>query len=668
MDGTSPARPHVLGIDTGGTYTDAVLLARSTGRVVATAKALTTYPDPSAGIIASVQALGTPLTTVARVCLSTTLATNALVEGLGARVGLLLLGFSPALFARPEYASQLPDGPRAFLPGQMSAGGSELEPLDDEAVERTLAGWRGRVDAVAVCGIFSIRNPEHELRVAEIAREVLPVPLVASHTISDRLDAIARATTCAFNARLLPVVHRFLDALRPALGPLGMAAETPLFLVRGDGCLMTEELSRRKPLETFLSGPASSAMGAAYLAGAQRAVVLDIGGTTSDIALLANGEVLLSHDGAVVGGLRTHIPGLHGTTLGLGGDSHVRPQPDGTLLVGPRRVVPVSLATRTLGLPLSEVRERRVWLSDGLPDFVVATGAEVPDASRLERALLDAVGSVPISVERLARRLELAAPLLLPLSRLLASRALLPIGPTPTDILAAVGEVTHVDPEAARSVAGRLADAIDLDCGELARRLRAEIGAQLADAIARTCLARSHPSAVWEKGAATALEAPQPGAFLELTARLDAPLVGLGAPAGQLVPRAAGLLGTECLIPPGAEVGGAIGAATAAVRGIVRVTVRAAYGTAGISHYVVHSRLRPEFYEEREPALLRAREIAGALAREEALAGEPAGTDGIAVSFEAEESTARDAGGSQLWLESRIRATARVLDAAGATQ
>jgi N-methylhydantoinase A/oxoprolinase/acetone carboxylase beta subunit len=247
----------------------------------------------------------------------------------------------------------------------------------------------------------------------------------------------------------------------------------------------------------------------------------------------------------------------------------------------------------------------------------------------------------------------------------MAHRALLPIGPTPTDLLAATGEVTHVDAEVARLVARRLAEGLEIGIEELAERLKDEIAARLADAVARTCVERSHPGARWEGGLATVLEPTPPGAFLGLSAHLNSPVVGLGAPAATLIPRAAARLGTECLVPEGAEVGGAVGAAVAAVRGIVHVTVRAAYGVAGISHYVVHSRLKPEYYEEREPALARARILAEKLARAEALAGTPAGTDGIRVSIDAEESAARDAGGSLLWLETTLRATARITDRVG---
>lgn len=658
------SRPHVLGIDTGGTYTDAALIERATGRVVRTAKALTTYPDPSEGILGSARALGVPLDSVERVCLATTLATNALVEGLGARVGLVLLGFREDVLARSGLAERLPAGPRAALPGAMGPGGAESAPLDEDAVASAIAAWRGQVDALAICGVFAIRNPDHEVRVREISDTLLGVPVVMSHTISEKLDAITRAATAALNARLLPVVHRFLDALRPALAPLGLGDETPLFLVRGDGCLMTESLSRQRPLETFLSGPAASAMGAAFLAGSERAVVLDIGGTTSDISLLDGGQVLLSREGATVGGYRTHIAGLHGTTLGLGGDSHVRVLPDGSIEVGPRRVVPVSHAVRAHGLSRDAVEERIVWRNDGLPDFLVATESDEAGARGLEAELLAVVREGPIAVEALARRLGLASPILLPLSRLLAHRALLGIAPTPTDFLAAAGETDHVDVAVARTVVYRVAEAADTDDASLIVRVKDEIADRLAANIARTCLERSHPRAVWERGVETVLEPTPKGALLHLRATLDAPVVGLGAPAGRLVPRAAERLGSECLIPAGAEVGGAVGAAAATVRGIVHVVVRAVYGVAGISHYVVHSRLKPEFYEERSSALERGRAIAEQLAREEALAGMAEGADGIAVAVEAEEATARDAGGSVLWLETAIRAVARIAEAA----
>jgi len=651
------SRQCVLGIDAGGTYTDAVLTRADGGRPPRWSKALTTYPDPSGGILESVSALGSDLSHVTRVCLSTTLATNALVEGLGATVGLLLLGFTRHLFETGEYASRLPSGPRDFVAGQMSAAGEELEPLDEAALREVVARRAAEGGAWAVCGIFAVRNPEHELRARQIIGEFSDRPVVCGHLISDKLDAVARAATCALNARLLPGVHSFLAAIRPALGQLGLLETAPIYLVRGDGSLMTEELSRARPLETFFSGPASSAIGAAHLAGVRRAVVVDVGGTTSDVILLADGEVVESPEGALIAGLRTHIPGLHGTTMGLGGDSHLRVEPDASLSIGPRRVVPVSLAVMELGLDRRAVAARVGWGLGGLPDFLRATGPAPPGLTDTERQVVDLVAPGPMSVEEIARRIGLASPTLLPIRRLLACRAVWPIAPTPTDVLAASGRITHLDTASAVAVTKRLASAAGTSLEGLADSVVTAVGRRLAHAVGGTCLARSAHAHIWDRGADVCLlpdtEMPEEP-FLRLVPLLGPPIVGLGAPAACFVPEAARLLGTDCLVPEGAEVGGAIGAAVARVRRTATVVVRPVYAVEGIAHYGVHGRSRPELFETKESALARARELATEYALEDA--GEP----GLQVRLETTESAGRDAGGSRLVVEIAGRAVAHL--------
>ncbi len=648
---------RVLGIDAGGTYTDAVLVRSSDQTIQGWSKALTTYPDPSGGILASVSSLGSDLSRVNRVCLSTTLATNALVEGLGASVGLLLLGLNRRLYATGEFSARLPSGPRAFIGGQMSAAGEEIEPLDEEALREAVARLTGEVSAWAVCGVFAVRNPEHEIRAKDIIAEYSDGPVVCGHLISEKLDAVARAATCALNARLLPVVHAFLGSIRPALGQLGLAEGAPIYLVRGDGSLMTEDLSRARPLETFFSGPASSAIGAAHLAGVDRAMVVDVGGTTSDVVMLVDGAVVESPEGALIAGLRTHIPGLHGATMGLGGDSHLRVAPDRSLAIGPRRVVPVSLATVELGLDPSEAEARAAWSVGGLPDYLRATGPAPDGLTETERRIVELSASRPASLEEITRRVGLASPSLLPIRRLLAQRAVWAIGPTPTDVLAAVGRIAHLSGPTARCVAARLASAAGTTPEGLAERVVATVGRRLAHAVGGTCLARSAPTHLWDQGADACLlsdselrETP----FLDLQPTLRAPIVGLGAPAGCFVPEAARLLGTECRTPEGAQVGGAVGAAVARVRRTATVVVRPVYAVEGVAHYGVHGRARPELFEGKEEAIARAR----LLATEYALmdAGDPR----LQVRVECTEAAGRDAGGSKLVFEVVVRAIAHL--------
>lgn len=666
MSAATPAT-RVLGIDAGGTFTDVVLMDPSDNRILAAAKAPTTYSDLSMGIAAGIRALGRNLGSVGRVCLSTTLATNTLVEGLGAGVGLVLLGFDPEAVRGQNLLSQIPSCPTAFIRGCMSVHGEEREPLDEEALRRSVAAWRGEVDAVAVCGVFAIRNPEHEIRAARILAEEEDWPTVCGHELSGQLNAVTRAATAVLNARLLPTVRRLLDAIRPALGAYGLLDDTPMFLVRGDGTLMTERLARARPLEVFFSGPASSAIGAGHLAAADRAVVIDIGGTTSDIVLLEDRVPLLSREGAIVGGVRCHVPGIHGNTLGLGGDSHLRPRPTGGLDLGPGRVEPVSMATERFSLPLEDVLGRTSWGLHGLPDFLVLGTPAPPRLTPREQALVRLAGGGPISVERAAQELGVSSPRLLPLQRLLAERIVLPIGPTPTDILAAVGEVDQANHSAASHVASALCRDLNMTLDELVAELRRTMAERLAYGVGRTCVERWWPGYTWEGGADLALrsEKGRNGRFMAIRAAVTVPVIGVGAPAAAVVPYAAERLRAESRIPEWAEVGGAVGAAVARIKRTATATVRPLYEPSGAVRYAVYSRRPREVFLDRDDALARARAIAEELAREDLSGAEGSQDEILEVSVEAAEERATDSWGADVWLGTEVRAVARIAVAKG---
>jgi len=658
----APSPDAVLGIDAGGTYTDAALMTATDSAVVARGKAPTTWADLSLGIGGAARALGTDLGRVSRVSLSTTLATNTLVEGLGAGVGLLLLGHTQSAMERHGLHARLPDGPRAIVPGAMTVYGEPAEDLDEEAVRRAVARWSGTVGAVAVCGMFAIRNPAHELRAGEIVAEEAGCPVVCSHVLSGELNMITRATTCVLNARLLPVVKTLLDAVRPALEGEGAPRGVPLFLVRGDGTLMTEALARSRPLEVFFSGPASSAIGAAFLAGEDRAVVVDVGGTTSDVTLVEDGVVLLSPAGAVVGGLLTHVPGVHGNTLGLGGDSHLRLQPGGGFTLGPQRVAPVSLAVREHGLDPAEARGRLLWGHHGLPDYLVRGGPVLRAPSPREEALLAILDSRALSVESIAATLGLPSPTLLPMRRLLADRTLLPIGPTPTDVFAALGSIEHVDDATAGHVARSVARDLGCTVSELAPRVRERMADMLADAVARTCIARWNPRHAWNRGLDLTLDQPsQAGSFLRARAILTVPLLGVGAPAAAVVPLAAERLDARSVVPAWSEVGGAVGAAVARVRRVATVKVRPLYEAGGIVRFALYSRRAREVFIELDAALARAEELARELAFEDVRDAGRRSEETIEVSVERSESGATDGWGGSVWLETEVRAVARMV-------
>src|SRR5690606_5110038 len=177
--------------------------------------------------------------------------------------------------------------------------------LDMAALEEALPELARTVSGFAVCAYFAVRNPAHELSVSEAIRQRTGLPVTASHELTSKLGGPRRALTTLLNARLISMIDRLIDATEGFLEKRGIAA--PLMVVRGDGALITSEFARARPIETILSGPAASLVGARHMTGLDDAVVSDIGGTTTDIAVLDGGRLRLDPDGATVGGLRTMV-------------------------------------------------------------------------------------------------------------------------------------------------------------------------------------------------------------------------------------------------------------------------------------------------------------------------------------------------------------------------
>ena len=348
----------VLGLDTGGTFTDAALLDTASGTVLATAKALTTRADLSIGvggaIAACLEAWGGPRADIGRVSLSTTLATNAVVEGVGGRVCLVLIGFDDKVMSRAGLEAALGSDPVLAIGGGHKPDGGQQSPLDEDGLRAGLDGVKDQVSSFAVAGHFATRNPAHEAAVREILRAATGLPVTCSHELSDALGGPRRALTTLLNARLISLLERLIKATEAEMERLGLSC--PLMVVKGDGSLLRADYARSRPVETVLSGPAASLSGAAFLAAMPDALVADIGGTTTDIARLRGGAVQTSADGAMVGGWRTCVEAAHIRTSGLGGDSEVSVKSRdmrGGVELGPRRAIPLSL----LALDHPEIKE-----------------------------------------------------------------------------------------------------------------------------------------------------------------------------------------------------------------------------------------------------------------------------------------------------------------------
>ncbi|WP_027135211.1 hydantoinase/oxoprolinase N-terminal domain-containing protein [Geminicoccus roseus] len=572
-----------LGIDTGGTYTDAVLFDPDKG-VVRAAKALTTKHDLTIGVRAAVsEALGDTPPPIGLIGLSTTLATNALVEGHGGPVALVLIGFGADALERADLKEALRGDPVLFIAGGHDANGREQAPLDEARLLEEAARVAPGIDAFAITGHFAVRNPGHERRAAELLATATGKPATASHELTARLDGTRRALTTLLNARLIGDIHRLIGGVRGFLAERGIDA--PLMVTKGDGSLVTAATALLRPVETILSGPAASVVGAAHLSRLQDVMVSDIGGTTTDIAFLRGGRPELDPNGARVGRFRTMVEAIAVHTSGLGGDSEVRRDELKRLVLGPRRAVPLSLLARQHPGVLAEMEaqlERPFWRPlDGM--FAVRMRALDDPAAlpRLQREVWEWLAEGPMALDEICERRHAARQLERLVDRGLVARAAF----TPSDAAHVLGLQDNWDPAGARLGArlrGRYESLVAkderlLDPEHFARlvvelAIRQTACALLGAAFAEDGAAATETSAVRDL-LERAVSGDGAGGLVRPRMELRLPVVAIGAPARLFYPEACARLATEAVIPPFAEVSNAIGAVAGDVVQHARVTI-----------------------------------------------------------------------------------------------
>jgi N-methylhydantoinase A/oxoprolinase/acetone carboxylase beta subunit len=575
---------YLVGIDTGGTYTDAAVLDAQDHRIVATAKALTTRGDLAVGVV---EALGKALGSlaevdaarrVALVSISTTLATNAVVEGHGNPIAVVLIGFDARMGERAGFAKALPGTPVELIAGGHDHNGAALDDLDLAALERLVATHADHVDAFAVASRFAVRNPAHELAARERIAALTGKPVTVSSELTLALDAPRRALTAALNARLIARISMLIAGVGEAMDRLGIAA--PLMIVRGDGSLALADVVALRPIETVLSGPAASLVGAAALSGLTDFIMSDMGGTTSDLAVLKLGRPRVAEEGAEIGGWRTMVRAIDVRTIGLGGDSTVEAATDGTLKVGPERVLPVALLAHRFPEVLdqldAELAEARGGSLAGRFVLRPLGGGKSSPASGLgprEAELLGRIGEAPASL----RKIAVTSGGLRTLNALARRNLVQVSGFTPSDAAHVLGLQDNWSVEAAgkaarlmlrhRDLAEPTPARIDEVCrevwGEVARlssRIVLEValdqplaGDLLADAVCRG-------SGVVGLG--------------QVTITPSLPIVAVGAPARVYYGEVGRRLGADIVIPEHFQVANAVGAATGVVAhsAVVEVT------------------------------------------------------------------------------------------------
>ena len=617
-----------LGIDTGGTYTDAVVIDTDSLEVLAKAKALTTKENLARGIIAAMDGIPHEILALAdHVALSTTLATNACVEGKGGRAKLIIVGTTDEILHRvnAERVFGIPYEDVITTEFVGSFDGSEVSVPDWEALYQSNPSFFENAESFGVASLYALNNGaivEHSC--ADFLKERFGKLVVEATTVAVEPNVIGRGATALLNARLVPVIEDFLDAIDGALEERGLSV--PVSVVRSDGTLMSAELARTRPVETILSGPAASVTGAQVLSNAPESLIVDIGGTTSDMSVVHEGRPNRT-DGIVIGGWKTQVAGVAIDTIALGGDTVVRYTKNSRLELGTRKVTPLCIAASRW----PSIKQALKWYYQSAPvDFYsryefLYLMRNPRDLSRFrepDQRLIEILREGPLLLYS-----DRAAITGLKLQQLEDEGVVMRCGFTPTDAMHLRGDFDVFDVEASRlgaqcilkSYRGKQASE---DENEI-RKLVDEVYDLAEFRLFEQALGVFSQDMFWPKGTTELDSQMHELAKIAWLRRHDneshafgvrfsgdARFIGIGAPTHVFLEEAASALNVPHVIPEHAEVANAIGAAASRV--VVETTVRVnpiRESSGVVSYYQVCGNEETLSFEEIERALEAARDL-----------------------------------------------------------
>ncbi len=659
-----------LGIDTGGTFTDAVLVDDSK-QIVNAEKSLTTRFDLSLGIGDVIDRLpAAALARVSMVSLSTTLTTNSVVEDLGAPVCVLLPGYSAEQVRQSGLLEILPAQLVVTLQGGFDAVGREHKPLDEDGAREAIEKLKDQVSAFAISSMFGTRNSSHENRLKQLVTELTRMPVICGHELASSLGAPRRALTAALNARMVPPIKELITSVQKILKR--HAIDAPLMLVKGDGSLASLENAIEKPIGTVLSGPAASVIGACRLSGLDNAIVADMGGTTTDIAIVSNGQPELCDDGARIGDWQPMVEAVRVNSIGLGGDSELRFGGHKGLSVGPRRVVPTSLLAHLYPEVIPKLEVQLAGMANARSNrFVMRlenNQALLTQLNALELEAWDLLSDKPVELEAIVQQNRTYARALAKLKRLgLAIYS----GFTPTDAVHVLGINSHWSTQAAE-LSARIwmrqmrflygygkwdSDDVEAACTQVyelvtatIRRLLIEVGLNEFDLTGKSGKAGGIVDTI-TRMVVGSHQTQGRKALFNLDFASDYPIVAVGAPAASYYRDVADSMFIGLHLPKHGDVANAFGAVMGSVIQRAQITVtQPQHGTFCLFHGD-----QPKIFDNLDSARQEAQLIVSEGAIQKAL---EAGAIDPSVTLAFDDVHVQDEIDGELFLESTVIATA----------
>jgi len=610
-----------LGIDTGGTYTDAVIIDDEQN-ILASHKRLTTPFDLSIGISNVISALPAEfIDEIDLVSLSTTLSTNSVVEGRGSPIAVILPGYNQKQVQKSGLPNIVSSDRIVLAAGGHDAMGVEVDTLELPFIKQKVIQQADQVSAFAVSSMFGTRNTSHEIIIRDLIRDVTDKPVACGHELASALGAPRRALTAALNARMIPFITTLIDAVQHVLQHFSIKA--PLMIVKGDGSLINTDTAQLQPVATVLSGPAASVTGGCALSGVKDGIVVDIGGTTTDIAVVNNGTAELCEDGARIGDWQPMVQAIRAYSIGLGGDSEIRF--DGKLSISHRRVVPISLLAEQHPSVMASLERQMHALTNprhnrfALPlqknEILIAQLTR--DELRAWNLLLES----PLDIDALA---ESDRPLTRAIARLERMGLAIYSGFTPSDAMHVLDRANHWNKDAAMLGAQLWARQMRYlyGCGDWSlddpvapseavfELVIAQISRKIIEAglnqhgLLNEAQSLKISSLLGDMVLSNSGNAGTP--LFDMRFATNYPLIGVGGPAAQFLPQVAEKLRMKLILPDYANTANALGAIVSNVIQSATVTVtQPRHGT-----FLVFSKEDPMSFKNLDEAVSKAHELA----------------------------------------------------------
>lgn len=577
-----------IGIDTGGTCTDAVVYQFEKKEILAYAKTLTTKEDLSQGIGKALDKLPKELVDQAEViALSTTLATNACVENKGGRAKLVLFGIEPSTIAQVGEDYGLPmDETLYYVDSKTKPTGKIVRKPDWDEFSEKIHQKFDECDSVGLVEMFAKKSgAQLEKKARALLKEELDIPIICGHELFTENNIVKRGASALLNARLIPVIQEFLGAVKKALEERKI--KVPFVIVRSDGSLMTEKFTATRPVETLLCGPVASVMGAVELTDEKNCMIVDIGGTTTDIAFVKDGNPQCVTSGVRIGKWSTFVKGLFVDTFGLGGDSGIRVEEDQGIIVEEEKVMPLCIAARKYPKLLTHLK-RENEIAAKVNNFQKDIYLAVKDIcyhntyTDYEKTIGAALYQNPMSLEKLS---ETIGEFVIPahVERLIREGIIIRCGVTPTDVMHMKGDFNQYDAEASALGISIMSRYLSVTPEELGDMIYDAVKKKLYFNIVRILIEDAYPR-IRQIGLGEQLtlliedsyeraKTGEPNVFFGMNITTPAVLIGVGAPTHIFLKDVGRLLGTEVRTSEYSKVANALGAVVGNVSASVSMEV-----------------------------------------------------------------------------------------------